>query len=315
MRRFVAEGRGMSTFQPVYTLTPLIQRQLVAIDRVVGFLEAVDLRDDWRHDLRESARLRDALSSLQIEGSSLTFETAFRLATEGPSQPVSESEQEFLNYLAAFDAIDGLKGDKAYPVSRRDLLNLHGMIVRGVRGGFDNAGRFRETEVVVGDRHGEEVTVHHRPPEPHEVSPHVDDLAAWLGVAKEHPTPAQIKNGAVDGWVHPVIVAGIAQHRLVWIHPFLDGNGRTARMFTAMLLFQRGYDFKYLFDLSSYYNRDRDRYYEALRTVDRTSDYTEWLHYFLGGFAYQLMRIKDRGARLARGLALTGFAAETGPKA
>lgn len=292
----------MGDLRPTYTLTPLIQRQLVAIDRVVGFLEAVDLREDWRHDLRDSARLRDALSSLQIEGSSLTFETAFRLATHGPSPDVTESEQEFLNYLAAFDAIDGLRGDKSYPVSHRDVLNLHGLIVRGVRGGYDNAGRFRDTEVLVGDRDGEAVTVHHRPPDAGEVPALVEGLTDWLAVAKTHPTPAQIRRGAEDGWVHPVIVAGIAQHRLVWIHPFLDGNGRTARMFTTMLLYQRGYDFKYLFDLSSYYNRDRGRYYEALRTVDRTGDYTEWLHYFLGGFAYQLMRIKERGAKLARGV-------------
>ena len=296
----------MSTFRPTYTLTPHIQRQLVAIERVVGFLEAVDLHENWRHDLRESARLQDALSSLQIEGSSLTFEHAFRLASEPPIQPVSEPEQELLNYLAAFDAIDGLKGDKAYPISRRDLLNLHGLIVRGVRGGFENAGRFRETEVVVGDRDGDRVTIHHRPPEPHEVAALVEDLTDWLGVAKEHPTPAQIRKGAVDDWAHPVIVAGIAQHRLVWIHPFLDGNGRTARMFTTMLLFQRGYDFKFLFDLSSYYNRDRDRYYEALRTVDQTGDYTEWLTYFLGGFAWQLFRIKLRAAAMGRGLAQQG---------
>jgi len=97
-------------------------------------------------------------------------------------------------------------------------------------------------------------------------------------------------------------VAGIAQHRLVWIHPFLDGNGRTARMMTTLLLFQRGYDFKYLFDLSTYYNKNRDRYYAALRAVDTTGDYTPWLEYFLGGFAYQLWGIKVRAQKLGRGV-------------
>ena len=93
-------------------------------------------------------------------------------------------------------------------------------------------------------------------------------------------------------WIHPVILAGIAQHRLVWIHPFMDGNGRSARMFTTMLLYQRKYDFKYLFDLSTYYNEDRDEYYRALRTADATGDYTEWLLYFLGGFSREMVRIK-----------------------
>jgi Fic family protein len=71
-------------------------------------------------------------------------------------------------------------------------------------------------------------------------------------------------------------------------------------MFTTLLLYQRGYDFKYLFELSSYYNRDRDAYYAALRTADRTDDYTEWLTYFLGGFAYQMVEIQKR-ARAGEG--------------
>jgi Fic family protein len=64
-------------------------------------------------------------------------------------------------------------------------------------------------------------------------------------------------------------------------------------MFTTLLLYQRGYDFKYLFDLSSYYNRNRGDYYRALRSADTSGDYTEWLIYFLGGFAYQMVRIQE----------------------
>jgi Fic family protein len=94
-----------------------------------------------------------------------------------------------------------------------------------------------------------------------------------------------------------VILAGIAQHRLVWIHPFVDGNGRTARMLTTLLLSQRGYDFKYLFQLSTYYNQVRDDYYGALRNADATGDCTEWLTYFLGGFSHQMMSIEQ----MARG--------------
>ena len=74
----------MISFAPQYTLTPRMQRQLVAIDRCVGFLEAVDIDEEWRNNLRNSARLKDAVSSLQIEGSGLTLETAFKLVTASP---------------------------------------------------------------------------------------------------------------------------------------------------------------------------------------------------------------------------------------
>ena len=60
-----------------------------------------------------------------------------------------------------------------------------------------------------------------------------------------------------------------------------------------MLLYQRGYDFKYLFELSAHYNNDRDAYYQALRSADRTDDYTQWLTYFLGGFSYQMVKIQE----------------------
>ena len=164
------------------------------------------------------------------------------------------------------------------------------------------AGKTRREAVAVGDRDGDTVIVHHQPPPWAEVDDHLRDLLAWLVEAKAKPTPAQIARGVADTWVHPVLVAGIAQHRFVWVHPFLDGNGRTARMFTTLLLYQRGYDFKYLFNLSDYYNRQRDKYYEALRTSDRTGDYTAWLEYFCGGLALQMYRVREKAKKVAAGI-------------
>ena len=230
------------------------------------------------------------------------MESAFELVDDPPKRALTDPEREFINYLKAFDTFDALRGNKDYPVGRGDLCNLHHTIVSDVRGEYKNPGRIRETQVVIGDRDGENIVVHHEPPPPHEVTPLLDALMDWLGEVKYHPPRAQIDKGKHDPWVHPVIVAGIAQHRMVWIHPFLDGNGRTARMFTTMLLYQRGYDFKYLFDLSTYYNRNRDNYYANLRTADETGDYTPWLQYFLGGFAYQLFGIKASALQLGRGL-------------
>lgn len=293
----------MVEFAPSFTLTPLLQRQLVAIDRTVGFLEAVDLQPEWSRTLKETVRVQDALSSVQIEGASLTLERAYDLVHNPPEAEVTDSEQEFLNHLAAFEAIDDLRGVKDYDISHRDLQSLHAVLVRGVRGGHRSAGRFREDTVVVGDQQGDVVTVHHAPPDWTAVPGHIDSLMAWLGRAKKKPTSYQAHRGAPDDWLHPVLVAGIAQHRLVWVHPFGDGNGRSARMLTTLLLYQRGYDFKYLFDLSSYYNNDRDKYYSSLRTADATGDYTAWLEYFVGGFAKQMVGIRMQAKKIAAGLA------------
>jgi Fic family protein len=120
-----------------------------------------------------------------------------------------------------------------------------------------------------------------------EEGPEVEELLRWIEATKQRG------DGDDDPWVHPAIQAGLVHHRLVWIHPFVDGNGRIARMFTTLLLYQREYDFKYLFELSAYYNEHRDEYYEALRSADRTGDYTRWLIFFLGGFAYQMVRMQE----------------------
>ena len=275
-------------FEPRFRLIARIQRQIKAIENTTGFVEAVRLRDDWIQNVRNSTRVEDALASVQIEGNSMTLEQAFELAKELPERELSDSEREFTNYLNAFGAIDGLRGDRKTVLGRGDLLNLHRMLVDGVRGGHRFAGQFRREDVKVGDIVDGETVVHHQPLHWAQVEPEVDGLLEWIERTKKHG------KGDEDTWLHPVIQAGITQQRLAWIHPFVDGNGRTARMFTTLLLYQRGYDFKYLFDLSSYYNKDRDRYYAALRTADESGDYTDWLIYFLGGLSLEMVKVKVR---------------------
>lgn len=107
--------------------------------------------------------------------------------------------------------------------------------------------------------------------------------------------------------MHPILVAGIAQFLLVHIHPFLDGNGRTARLLSMLCLYRKGYDFKRLFSLSEYYDRDRPGYYRAIQSVRRRGlDLTEWLEYFTTGLTWQLVQrdlrgLMDKGLLLAEG--------------
>ena len=96
--------------------------------------------------------------------------------------------------------------------------------------------------------------------------------------------------------IHPVIASGIAQFQLVHIHPFLDGNGRTSRLLSTLCLYRAGYDFKRLFSISEYYDRDRMAFYQALQGVRRSHmDMTGWIEYFATGLATQLSEVKRRG--------------------
>ena len=96
--------------------------------------------------------------------------------------------------------------------------------------------------------------------------------------------------------IHPVIASGIAQFQLVHIHPFLDGNGRTSRLLSTLCLYRAGYDFKRLFTISEYYDRDRTAFYRALQSVRQTNmDMTRWIEFFAIGLATQLAEVKRRG--------------------
>jgi len=78
---------------------------------------------------------------------------------------------------------------------------------------------------------------------------------------------------------HPVLGAGIAQFQLAHIHPFVDGNGRTSRLLSTLHLYRAGYDFKRLFTLSEFYDRDRNAFYRAIQGVrEHELDLTGWLN-------------------------------------
>jgi len=118
------------------------------------------------------------------------------------------------------------------------------------------------------------------------VAPGMADFAGWLQLEPD---------------IHPVLAAGIAQFQLVHIHPFLDGNGRTARLLSTLWLYRTGYDFKKLFTISEYYDRDRAGYYRALQEVrERDMDLTGWLEYFTEGLATQMREVQQRGEAVMR---------------
>jgi Fic family protein len=83
----------------------------------------------------------------------------------------------------------------------------------------------------------------------------------------------------------------------VHIHPFIDGNGRTARLLSTLILYKTGYDFKRLFTISEYYDKDRPSYYQAIQTVRKN---TTWLEYFVDGLRSQMTEIQAKGERLIK---------------
>ena len=122
-------------------------------------------------------------------------------------------------------------------------------------------------------------------PEAGKVPGLVSDLIEWLET-----------NAGEE--VHPIIAAGIAHQEVAAIHPFNDGNGRIARALATLILYERGYDFRKLFALEDYYNKDRPEYYKAINIgrnyAERRTDFTPWLEYFVKGFKNEIDAVKAK---------------------
>jgi Fic family protein len=158
-----------------------------------------------------------------------------------------------------------------------------------VRGNAGSPGEYRHIQNYVANSLTKEII--YTPPSPLDVPALMAELVSWLGA---------------DTGIHPVLVAAIAQFQLVHIHPFVDGNGRTARLLSTLCLYRSGYDFKRLFTISEYYDRNRTAYYRALQTVrEQNLDLTGWLEYFTEGLATQLAEVQHKGELLIRQDVLT----------
>lgn len=124
------------------------------------------------------------------------------------------------------------------------IQEIHKRLVEGVHGGEAAPGEYRIVQnYVINSTTGETI---YTPPPPNEVPAMMAELLEWLNREQE---------------IHPVLISGIAQFQLVQIHPFLDGNGRTSRLLSTLCLYRAGYDFKRLFTISEYYDRDREAFY------------------------------------------------------
>ena len=102
-------------------------------------------------------------------------------------------------------------------------------------------------------------------------------------------------------WRSNTPTTSVGWFQLVHIHPFLDGNGRTSRLLSTLCLYRAGYDFKRLFTISEYYDRERAVFYRAIQSVRESAmDMTGWLEYFVEGLTTQLTEVKQRGEQAMR---------------
>ncbi len=271
-------------FNPNFTITNAITAALTTIERAQGFIEAATLSDEWIQEMGARAMVLEAHYTTHIEGTQLTLEQSERLwAGEDVPEADPDDKQELLNFRAAFDLVSDYLNSQS-PITEGLIREIHRGLVESVRGGKAAPGDYRQVQnQVVNAATGEIV---YTPPEAYEVPRLMQEMVDWINQDRD---------------IHPVLVSGMAQFQLVHIHPFLDGNGRTSRLLSTLCLYRAGYDFKRLFTISEYYDRDRPAFYRAIQSVrEHDMDLTGWVEYFVTGLATQMQEVRDRGETIIR---------------
>ena len=274
----------MNSFNPKFTITNRMTAAITRIERVRGFLEAAQLSADWVREMGDRALILEAHHTTHIEGTRLTLDQAERL-WKGEAVPEADPDdtRELLNYRSAFEFVSECLGS-GDPITEGMIREIHRKLVEGVRGGNAAPGEYRRIQnYVINTSTGQVI---YTPPTAVEIPIMMSELVKWL-------------NGELV--IHPVLVSGIAQFQLVHIHPFLDGNGRASRLLSTLCLYKAGYDFKRLFTISEYYDRDRPTFYQSIQSVrENGMDMTGWLDYFLTGLETQMIEVRDRGEQVIR---------------
>ena len=226
----------MEEYKPPYTITEKMLNLVSSISTKLGRIEIYHNLDNKPH-LRRNNRIKSVHSSLKIEANSLTIGQTKDVINGrmvlGPEQEI----QEVKNAYKAYEMIG-----KVNPYSLDDLKKVQGIMEYLLK---DDAGRFRDGDegVFNGD------TCIFMAPPPQFVPSLMQDLFRWMSTNRKE--------------VHPLIMGAIFHYEFVFIHPFSDGNGRTARLWHTMLLNEWNPVFAYI-PLESQIEKFQNDYYNAI---------------------------------------------------
>jgi Fic family protein len=278
-------------FEPKFTITPRIANCLMRIEAARQAVEYLPITPSVLASLRESARLFSTHYSTMIEGNRLTQEQVTQVIEKQEHFPGRErDEKEVLGYYAALARAEQLAAG-ATIVTEQHVQTLHALVMAG-GGSKVKPSVYRDGQNVIRDSRSKGIV--YMPPEAKDVPALMHDMVAWIKDSEVQALPCPIR-------------AGIAHYQFATIHPYFDGNGRTARLLTTLILHLGGYALKGLYSLEEYYARNLGTYYEAL-TIGPSHNYymgraeadiTQWVHYFCEGAADNFENVRKRAQEAA----------------
>jgi Fic family protein len=258
-----------SAYMPVFTFSQTIKVALESIDRSKWVFDRLLLDQRYESWLKRRAITRSLHHTTKIEGNTLREEQVDDILRGQAVQADEGQVEEIENCNKAYAFIDDISDDPKVPIDESVICHINALIL-GNRDPMLTPGKYRKGENWV--RHymtGKRV---YTPPNQGDVPALMRSFGIWLRQPQSE--------------IHPVCLAGAAHLRLVEIHPFWDGNGRTARALNTLVLQRLGYKFNKLLSLERHLSFDLPNYFNAINITvgdhfEQGRDITQWLDYFV----------------------------------
>lgn len=279
-------------FVPKFQITPILTKMLMDIEASRQAVSSLPITVPVLTSLRESARLVSTHYSTQIEGNRLTQEQVEDVLHGGTFPNRERDEREVKNYYQALDFLDILIKGKSVHIKEKDIQTIHGLVMDGRK----TPTPYRDGQNVIKDSNSGAIV--YMPPEAKDVASFMAELISWI-------------NEQLDKTELPMpIIAAIAHYQFATIHPYYDGNGRTARLLTNLVLHKSGYGLKGIYSLEEYYARNLEGYYNALSVGESHNyyfgradeDITNWVMYFCEGMADAFANVRVKASEAAKEL-------------
>lgn len=269
-------------FNPRFIITTQILNKLNRIEVIREKIATCPIHPKEEYRLKREAILSMVHHSTAIEGNTLNEFEIQKVLAGGKIDAPAREIYEVQNYKKALDWISR-KGTSN--IAEKDLLKIHGLVSANVLRN-ERIGKYRKEPVYVVSRTRISQEIRYTAPDHKKVPTLVKDLCKWINTSREQQ-------------LSPIIVAGVAHAEIAAIHPFVDGNGRTARLLATLILYTARYDFRKLFALENYYNINRPSYYAAIHLGKNYEErnkgnLTNWLEYFATGFLTEMELVMDK---------------------
>jgi Fic family protein len=223
---------------------------------------------------------REAVLSSRIEGTQATLGELLAAQAGAAVERSPEDLKEVGNYVTALE--HGIRQLDTLPLSLRLVKEVHGKLMKGVRGDHATPGDFRHSQNWIGPGGCTLANATYVPPPPSEL---MGCLGEWEKFLHQQTLPSLVQ-------------IALAHYQFEAIHPFLDGNGRVGRLMITLFLVERRILPTPLLYISAFFEATRDEYYRRLRGVTERGEWQEWLEYFLNGVARQSEDAVSRAERI-----------------